>query len=464
MAGIGFILRRLAKKDSLSGMAYAYFHGILASSAPWIATVIALGTIYLLTKTLHLSGGQEVFRAIVLYNFCFSLVFSATLTVIATRYIADHIYQRDLSSVPAMFFKVLLLNAILVLPIVVWFYGFYTDLTLINRILAVINFYLCLFIWLSTVFISTLKTYKGVSFSFIGGMAIGVFFAFLFANSYGSTGMLIGFNFGLLIVVASLIALLLVEYPKCYIPPKNFFSFFKKHIRLALSGTFYTLAIWVDKWILWTAPEAERLPSGFWVYTNYDNAMFIAYLTVIPSLAMFLISQETAFYERYIKYYKDILNNANYSKIRENQEKLMGSIHYHGRNLMIMQFGIAAIVILFAPKIFALFSINYIQLSIFRFGVIGASFQILSLFLIITNSYFENRKVLDISLLFFISNVLFTLITLKLGFPYYGIGYCLSCILTFVYSAILLEEFVRMLPYHTFITTNEAVNYKDSID
>lgn len=465
MAGIGFVLRKLLRKDNLTGIMNAYFHGMLASSGPWVVTVLALGSLYLFSKSFAMFGEQDLFRAIVLYNFCFSLVFSAPVTVIATRYLADHIYFRDLDTSSAMLMHALNLTCLPTLPIVLWFYGYYIEMTVAQKVLAIFNFYLILCIWIASVFISALKTYRGVSYSFIAGMIIGVYCAVELAQWYASTGMLIGFNIGLSVILGSIVAFVYAEYPKRFKNPSKFYSYFARHWELALGGLFYTLGIWVDKWIMWFSQDAEMLPAGFLIYPYYDSSMFLAYLTVLPAMAMFLVTQETSFFEYYVKFYKDILEDASFGKIQENQHTLFSILRRHARNILVLQLGIAVSAILMAPKIFDMFSINYIQLGIFRLGVLGASFQIFSLFLLIINSYFENRRtVLLIQLFFFVSNALLTYLMLSFGFPYYGLGYCISSIITFILSAFAIERFLNRLPYHTFITTNDALRYRESID
>ena len=62
-----------------------------------------------------------------------------------------------------------------------------------------------------------------------------------------------------------------------------------------------------------------------------------------------------------------------------------------------------------------------------------------------------------LNLLFLASNAIGSLVCLKLGFPYYGLGYFAACILTFV-AALLVTAFnVRRLPYLTFIGNNPSV-------
>src|ERR1700689_5312468 len=104
MAGIGFVLRKLYKKDDLSGLAAACLHSAFASAGPWLFTVLALGTIAMFSKSLV---GLDVlfrFRVILIYNFSFSLVISGPIFMIVTRYLSDKIYCRDVTNAPGFLF------------------------------------------------------------------------------------------------------------------------------------------------------------------------------------------------------------------------------------------------------------------------------------------------------------------------------------------------------------------------
>jgi uncharacterized membrane protein len=270
--------------------------------------------------------------------------------------------------------------------------------------------------------------------------------------------MLMGFNIGLAYIFFYLIARVLSEYPGS---PKNIFSFlryFKSHWEIALSGLIYNMAIWVDKWIMWFAPERVVSSSGLISYPHYDSAMFLAYLTIVPAIAFFTISIETRFFEQYLRFYQDIKNHVNYDHIEKNHRRVWDAVMSSGRNILILQLTIAITVILMAPILLDLLGISYMQLSIFRFGVLGAAFHALTMFLIIILSYFDMRfKVLLIVLAFFISNALFTWVGVYFGLAWYGWGYAMASIMTFALAYAVLVRHMKRLPYETFITRNLSV-------
>jgi polysaccharide biosynthesis protein PelG len=133
----------------------------------------------------------------------------------------------------------------------------------------------------------------------------------------------------------------------------------------------------------------------------------------------------------------------------------METLSYMGRNLIMLQGFICIASLALAPFLFQILGINLFEIGIFRAGVLGAALQILSLFIMVILSYFDNRKgVLLIQIIFLITNALFTWLSLSFGLAYYGYGFFASALVTFLIAAIILERYTHELPYHTFVTQN----------
>jgi len=455
MAGIGFVLRKLTRRQDVGGMVRAYMHAIFASSGPWILTILTVWAFYYVGSFWRLTEYVEEFRTIILYNFSFSLALTAPLTMLSTRILADDFYKMEVVRVSNLLIGVLTVQLIISFGVAALFYGLVTTMTVGMKLLAVVNFILISGIWLAMVFISALKYYSTITFSFVVGMILALILAYVFGGVIGNEGMLLGFSCGLAIILSSFIAIILVEYPPHEGRLFFFFGIFKKYWQVALMGTCYNVGIWIDKWIMWFAPERRHLSINLINYPEYDMSMFIAYLTIIPAMALFLIQQETSFFEQYVTYYRGILQHDPYHRIERNFKAMLGNLLLSGRTLMLLQGGICVFTVLLAPVIMDFLGLNLVQIGIFRFGVLGATFQILTLFLIIVLSYFDDRKdALAIGVTFLATNAVFTLICLNMGFAFYGYGYFMSTLVTFLLACVLTERYTRNLNYHTFVTQN----------
>lgn len=456
MAGIGFELNKLARRDDLMGIAGAYLHSAFAIAGPWLFTVVALAFTTILYGG---SGNEELmnFRGVIVYNFSFSLVLSAPVFMIMTRYLADQIHVRNVTSTPTVMLESMALVHLFNLPVAIFFYGFYFEMSLALKLAAFANIFLISGVWLLGVYLTALKDFASVTRAFILGMVVAVLCA-EYLSGGTAAGMVLGYDVGLTLIVFLLVARVFSEYPYRLTTQFAIRPFFYKYWELAVGGFFYNAALWIDKWLMWFAPEAAELETKMRFYPDYDSAMFMAAMTILPALALFVFSVETNFFNHYRRFYGNILAHASLRRVRGFHSKIIESIVEGGRNLMLLQGIVCFLAILLAPQIFELAGMFYLQLSIFRLGALGSFFQVLLLFATIILAYFDCRKMnMWIFIFYFASNLILTLVCLQKGFEYYGYGFFLSSAITFLLAAALLFNHVRKLPYHAFITNNNSV-------
>ncbi|PJK28800.1 exopolysaccharide Pel transporter PelG [Minwuia thermotolerans] len=458
MAGIGFALRRLTSRDDLLGIVQGYTHSAVVSSGPWLFTILAVGSINLFGIYLTTVAELITFRVILIYNFAFSLAFSGPVLLVATRYLADMIFRKEVEEAPGMLLAAMVLLLGSQAMIVVPFYLFVVDLPPDLAAAGIVNYFLVAAIWLVNVFLTALKDYRSVTLAFLVGMITAGGASLWLAGVIGALGITIGFNIGLGIIFFGLIARVFAEYPYRIMRPWRFMRYFRKYWDLALAGLIYNLAIWVDKWVMWCAPEREITAAGFVTYPAYDGAMFLAYLTIVPAMAIFIVNIETRFFEHYQRFYRDIEHHANYHRIDSNHRNIIQALLMASRNVVILQFCICVTVILVAGRLFDVLSIPPLQLGIFRFGVLGSLFHVLLMFVGIVLAYFDLRRVmLLVQVVFLLTNGLFTWATMEMGFAWYGYGYFMASLVTFVLGYGLCAWYVGRLPFLTFVQNNTSV-------
>jgi polysaccharide biosynthesis protein PelG len=460
MAGIGFELKKLASHDNLMGVVAAYASAGLAAAGPWLFTIFAIAGITILYASNLAYEDLIIFRVILVYNLAASLVLSSPVFMVITRYIADAISAKDVTNVPSTLLGCLVLLFFIQIIPALFFYGYYFELSLALRICAIANLFLLTGVWLLGVYLMALKDFHAVNWSYAIGMLVAVLAAHYLRDDYGSVGMLNGFSLGISVIVFSLVAKVFAEYPYKFHKPFDMMPSFSHYYQLALGGFFYNLAIWCDKLLMWFAPEAIDNISGtkMIMYPDYDSAMFLAYVTIVPSMAVFVFSVETNFFQHYRRYYDDILGHKPFRTIQENGQKMIDSVLHHARTFMVVQGAISFLAIVLAAQILDALNINYRQIGIFRLGVLGGMLHVLAMFMMIILSYFDSRnRVMWLQFFFLITNVVFTIITMYMGFPFYGYGYFMSSACTFLLTAFVLFNFMNKLPYHAFITHNNTI-------
>ena len=467
MAGIGFELNRLVKKDNLMDVARAYIYTALAAVGPWLYTVAVLAFITLVQGS-GAESGLTYFRTIVVYNFSISLVLSAPIFMIATRVLSDAIHAYNVTAIPTTMQKCVWLAVLINLPIgILWYMTDWYILDMGEKITGFANLMLIAIIWVLAVFLLALKDYMSVSKAFLIGHLLS-FFLIWFSSYFrpdepmSAKLLLTYFNCGLVVIVCLLIARIWAEYPYRYNKDFKLMPFFRQYWPLALGGLFYNAAIWADKWLMWQyAPESVQLPSLMRYFPAYDHAMFLAIVCTVPAFVLFVVVVETNFFNHYQRFYGDILSHRPLSRIMKRHGDLLESVHDGARQLMLTQGLFTLIFIAFAPFLVHFLHGNYAEVSILRLGALGGFFHLLMLAATVILSYFDCRKqVMWVYFWFMVLNAVFTLITIfgdNMGFPYYGYGYFFSALLSFVMAATLLFSHLKNLLYHSFITNNLSV-------
>ncbi len=458
MAGIGFALRNLTQRNDLIGVIGAYSFSTLISSGPWLFTILCLAGINFFLSDWVDANVITIFRIVLIYNFAFSLVLSSSLILVTTRFVADLLFQRSIASVPSVLIISLTLVYAIGLLTAVPFYLIFTDFPMSLKIIAIINYLMISGIWVAAIFITAVKDYNTYTLMFGVGMLVAFISSFLLGPKYGAIGMLIGFNFGLMFIMFSIIARVFTEYPAKLVWPPHYFSYFGKYWELLISGLAFNCAVWIDKWIMWLAPDHDVVSGLMMYHPDYDGAMFLAYLALIPSMAYFLLSTETGLLEKYHRYFHDIKHHANYQRIEKNHQAILHYIIISFRRTLALQLTVVTILLIWAPQFIALLGGKYIQLSIFRLGVLGVFFHGLIIFLSTLLAYFDLRRLaIMIQVLFLLLNGGLTFVSVKLGFAFYGYGYFLACLFTFFVAFFVSARAFLNLPYLTFIKNNPSL-------
>ena len=459
MAGIGFSLRSMSRTGTLSACLGSIGHAAMVAAGPWLFTVISLGALEFFTRREF--GSEEWSRCstIIVYNFSFSLVLSGPIVMVLTRHLADRLYEQDFEKVHGM-----LLGSLAVLWTVQTLFGvpfamLVMDVPPIDRLLFLAGFFTTGGIWVACVFLSTLRGFNSISAAFILGMLVAFGAGVGLAQLFGGSGALAGFTLGLAVVLFVLMGRIVSEFPFPVIDPFAFLGAFRKYWEMAAVGLLYNAAVWVDKWVMWFAPGRKVIAPGLVSNPAYDTAMFLAYLTSVPALALFLISVETRFYERYVTFYDDIQNHGTLREINRNHANIMSTLTDGFRNISVIQGVACYLALLVAPGLIGLAKGGVELVPIFRFGVLGVFFHTLLLFVIVIASYFDLRRImLWVTLLFFTSNALLTWAIIPWGPAFTGYGYFMASVVSFLAAYAAVAWSVKRLPYMTFIGNNPTLH------
>ncbi|HQP25911.1 MAG TPA: exopolysaccharide Pel transporter PelG, partial [Smithellaceae bacterium] len=189
MAGIGFELKKILRRDTYSSEIKAYLYSALISSGPWVLSVSCIALLGLYRFSGIGSFDYEVFRATVTCTFAFSLIFVGIFQLVVTRYLADRFYAEDERITLATFItsSVMILcgGVMLSVPFYMMF-----PLPFGYKMLGVILFEIICGIWMTMIFIAAVKNYNSIVYAFAAGVTVSIGGALLLGKCYGLTGYL----------------------------------------------------------------------------------------------------------------------------------------------------------------------------------------------------------------------------------------------------------------------------------
>lgn len=459
MAGIGFELVKLLKKDSYRGLLNAYGLTAFIVVGPGLFIIFSLGIICFFTLfSTPTTDTIREFLSIVIYLFSGSMIISSFLQYTFFRFVADLIFLRKFALITPNFLGVLLVQSIgsliFVLSIVAYFFS---DYSIIIKTLCIANFLILSMVWISTVLLTGFKSYHRIIWAFVLGYTTMIIIHFIFEQKQNDvTFLLFEFLLAQIVLFSFLLHAIIDFYPTNQLISFDFLKKENFYYTLVFSNLFYTLGFWVDKFLFWsnhhtgysTFPPLSSSPI-------YDLPMFVALLTMIPGIAVFMLEMESKFAVIYPKVMESIFKRKPLVEINAMCNDLVLSGREAIFSLISTQVVVVIIVFLSAAYLFSIFAILPIYFNLLFILTISASLNVL-LWALLSLLYYMTcyRQALYVGLVFVISNFAFTLGSFYAGPQYYGYGFALSLLLSSVLALIFLNDNFKNFLYTTFMMTD----------
>jgi uncharacterized membrane protein len=455
MAGIGFELRKLLRKQSYMGLLQAYSYAGLIGSGPWILSIIGIMLIGIMSLGIVVPQVLIAqFTVTVTYLFMISLVITGVVQLSFTRYVADRLFSKDDTAVLPNFNGLLLLamavSLLGALPCVVFLFP---EQTVLYRSLFAMGLAIMSAIWVATVFLTGMKQYRAIVVIFALGYGVTIAAAGGLRYLLNMEGLLLGFVLGHFVLLMGMLWLVYRNYPSDRFIAFDIWRHGAMYGSLMATGFFFNLGIWIDKLMFWYHPATGQQVIGpLHASVIYDFPIFLAYISIIPGMAVFLVRIETDFVEYYNKFYEAVREGATLEYIERMRNHL---VYYARRGLFdIAKIQAISILVLFVigEVLLGWLGISTLYLPLLFVDVVGAGLQVVFLGLLNVLFYLDQRRmVVKLTLLFLLTNVVFTFITLQLGAAWFGYGFALAMLVSVLTGAWVLDRKLDALEYETFM-------------
>ena len=96
MAGIGFELRRMLRKDTLLGLVQAYAYAGVIGSGPWVLSIVGILLVGIFSASVVIPSHLITqFQTSVTYLVAGSLIYTGLVQLAFTRFVSDRLFEKN---------------------------------------------------------------------------------------------------------------------------------------------------------------------------------------------------------------------------------------------------------------------------------------------------------------------------------------------------------------------------------
>lgn len=454
MAGIGFEIKKILRRESYLSVFTAYAYAGIIGSGPWILSILGVLIIGLMSVSLVVPHALITqFQVTITHLMAMSLILTGFLQLGFTRYIADRLFEKDINAILPNFigsiFVTTLISGLVGMALAIFAFP---KMDAAFRILLIANFVVLCNIWIATIFLSGMKNYKAILLLYALGYSIAVFSAIVLHGSE-LNGLLLGFLMGHFTLLVGMMMLIIRSYPSDRFIDFDFLGKKRMFISLIWTGFFFNLGVWIDKYIFWYIPSTGTSVIGpFNASLIYDLPIFLAYLSIIPGMAVFLVRMETDFVEYYQKFYDAVRDGGTLDYIKEMRDEMVTTARQGIFEIIKIQSMAILVIIVAAPTLLNLFGISQYYISLLYVDLVGAGLQVVFLGILNILFYLDKRLMaMVLTGLFAGLNLIFTLLSVYLGANWYGYGFAVSLLVCVIVGLYWLDRKMAILEYETFM-------------
>jgi uncharacterized membrane protein len=465
MAGIGFELKKLYRKKSIFTNVRAYAYSSLVTVGPMLLCMVMVAVMQYLQNTVKMSYAQkELFLAGSQYAFIFSLLITSGFVMLLSRYVADRLYLKEYDDLRSSMYGAISI-CILIGGVVGILFLLRSPLSLGFKITEYILFIELIIIWVLSVYISALKDYMRIVKSFFYGATVSLLCGFAFLKLVGikeAYATIAAMDIGFLTTL-----ILLMTHIEGYFPQKgsryfHFLSYVPKYPALFTIGFISSLGIYVQNFMYWGSDLSMTVWDTFRFAPSYDVPVFYAFLSVIPTMVIFVVSVETSFYEKFKNYYSVILGSGTLNDIVRAKKEMNDVLLRELSSIMQLQLFFSLLAMALGSKFLPTLGQTPEQIDTFNILVLGDCLYILMFIIILLLLYFDDRKgALFTAALFLTVNLISTPIILSMG--QHGLGLLISAAVALVAVILRLLYILKNIDYFTFCSQPLVTRVKQSV-
>ncbi|MCT8002915.1 exopolysaccharide Pel transporter PelG [Sphingomonas sanguinis] len=457
MAGIGFQLAKMAREGGVGGIAGAALHGALISSGPWLITAIAMILLHHWAPGAIGAGEAAMVRTVLIYGFSLSALIAGPIAILATRLAADRLFARDAGGVPGILLVAMVAGGGLALVMGAVVFGGLAGLPFVRAGLASLLLGWLTQIWIASPMLTALRRYRAVPVAYLIGIAVAAV-ALMLLRHPGGTLVLAAVTGGVGVTLGAILVILHRYFTASPVLPSRDLIGWRLALIVAAAGLAGAVAIWIDKWLLWSGPGSIAALGRLRLNPINDAGSFLGLLTMVPGLTLLLIVSETRFDRGFDNVMARCTGTSTLARIEEARGELIETLFDGLRLLVLMQALVAALAWVLAVPLFELIGADPRGIFAFRHSAAGAVFHLVAIGATIVLSYYDLfARIVLIWASFAVASALAVWLQWDAGSAAFGWGYMAGAVVAASVGIALVADATIRLVYLLFVGNNPAV-------
>lgn len=453
MAGIGFELKKLFRKEGIFANLRAYGYSGVICAGPMLLGVVLLLEMMLLCRwagTSHLE--RELLVCMITYTLLASLLVTSFFSMVVSRFISDMLYEeREETILPSFWGS----TGIMLVPggIAYGIFLLFSGAGLTDGLLCLWLFSELIVVWNAMSYLTAIKDYKGILLSFLSAVAVAFVLGYVLIRLGVPTlqGLLFAVCTGYGVMLLWDVVLLHRYFPLCWKSPFLFLRWIDAFLPLALSGLFVTIGLMSHLVIMWCGPLRVQVKGLFYGAPQHDVPALLAFLTILVTTVNFVVSVEVNFYPKYREYYSRLNDGGVIGDVKESEREMLivlkSELGYTALKQLIataLAIALGNLIVYSLPLGF-----NDLMFGYFQTLCVGYGFYAVGNMTMLMQLYFTDyRGALMSTGVFALCSTVFTIISLAFDADFFGFGFLAGSAIFCLLAIFRLNTFSQRLPFY----------------
>ncbi len=457
MAGIGFELKKLFKKNSIFSVTAGAGYSALITVGPTAIVMVTLIVLYMLLGISDVTFKQrELLSTTILYVFIFSSILTAGFNSVFSRYIADKFFEEEFEGIlPSYYIGLAILGVISTIIALPFCYRLYTvgNVDIYFLISSYFLWISSIFLYFSMTYLHATKDYRRIALSFLLGMLISIGLALLFHSLQIDVthSILYALTIGFFII-ASLVASFIHKYFEASDYGKSeVISYIFHYKEIFITNFLYFLGLYIHNFVFWSTDGRTLVAETMISMQPYDMATCLALFTNISTLMIFIVMAETDFHDAYKNYMEAVIGST-YDEIYMNKKKMFRIMKEQIIHVFALQTVITAIIFIVFMIFLPQFGFSGLTMTIYPALAAGYLAIFLTYCLIIYLFYYnDNKGAMLVSIVFCAAILIGSLWSSTLTVNLYGFGAFLGSLIGWSFGYFRLRYLEKNFEKHIFM-------------